>query len=336
VLAGVTTFLEQLAAGFGGCGCAGARVLLAVSGGADSVALLRGVVELGSRIDVEPVVAHLNHRLRGSAAEEDAAWLSGLCERLGVPIVIGETDVRGAAETSRRGIEETARELRYAFLTETAREQGCTRIAVAHTADDQAETILHHIVRGTGLAGLRGMARRRPLTGGLELVRPLLGIRRDAITGWLAEIGQDYRTDVTNEDERFTRNRLRHVLLPVLRRDFNERVDEALLRLGRQAAEAQDALESCARRVLDDAVLERTEARCRLQCEPLEGVPRHLVRTCFVILWRELGWPLQGMGFDEWELLARLVESGGAMSLPGGVEARRREGLLSLERTPIV
>src|SRR6476646_5281935 len=143
-----------------------AHVLLAVSGGADSVALLRAVLSLkdtcGGRGAVH--VAHLNHALRGDAAAADQAWLDKLCRRLGVSLVVGRSDVRSRAAEQGDGLEAAAREARYEFLSSTAEQLGARFVATAHTADDQAETVLQRIVRGTGLAGLAGIPSSRRLS----------------------------------------------------------------------------------------------------------------------------------------------------------------------------
>lgn len=381
-------FLEQLTTALQSLQLHSRKLLLAVSGGADSVGLLRGMLPLAPEFELRLVAAHLNHKLRGRQSHRDAKWLKALCRRLDVPVVIGRENVAARAAKRGQGIEEAARQARYEFLEGTALEQGCTHIAVAHTADDQAETILHHIVRGTGISGLRGMSPMRVLTAGeserrtgasapgpqslipdprysasstessvrstqrdgpdtepsrqspdspssptrLLLVRPLLSIHRSQIEAYLSDLGQDFRTDVTNLDPTFTRNRLRRKLLPFLRTEFNARVDEALLRLGRQAAEAQEAFEALGEDLLNDAVLERRETLCRVDCRVLAGRPRHLVRETLHGLWRQLGWPRRGMGFADWDRLAEVVLTGGATTLPGAVDARRRGHLLVLQR----
>lgn len=345
--------LQQLATALQSLQLHSRRLLLAVSGGADSVALLRGMLQLAAEFDLGLKAAHLNHKLRGRQSHQDAKWLKAFCRRLDVPLVIGRENVAARAAKRGQGIEEAARQARYEFLEWTAREQGCTHIAVAHTADDQAETILHHIVRGTGISGLRGMSPVRELNAGesegradsslqtpdspasatrLFLVRPLLSVRRSEIEAYLSDLGQDFRTDITNLDPTFTRNRLRRTLLPLLRTEFNARVDEALLRLGRQAAEAHGTFETLAQRILADAVLERGETCCRIDCCALAEQPRHLIRETLHHLWRQLAWPRRGMGFADWDRLAEVVLAGGAVTLPGGVDARRRGPLLVLQR----
>src|SRR5580658_8990241 len=159
----MSSLLTTLAGTLETLGLAGHRVVVGVSGGADSVALLRGVHQLARTSQIELSAAHLNHGLRPGRAEEDAEWTRDLCHRLGVPFVVERSEVAGRARTEQWNIEEAARIVRYEFFERTARSVSATHVAVAHNADDQVETVLHHLFRGTGLAGLRGMRRSRPL-----------------------------------------------------------------------------------------------------------------------------------------------------------------------------
>ncbi|MBI3862146.1 MAG: tRNA lysidine(34) synthetase TilS [Planctomycetia bacterium] len=297
------------------------RILAAVSGGADSMALLRGLLELRETGRVELYVGHLDHQLR-ALSSADATWLEAVCENHHVPCTIGRVDVAGAARESGRGIEEAARDARYAFLEATARSKDCPVIALAHTADDQAETILHHILRGTGLAGLRGIPRERELAGGIRLVRPLLEIDRSTVLDYLGQLGQDFREDETNGDESYTRNRIRRQLLPLLAREFNPQIGEALRRLAQQAADSQAALDELADAWLD-RILESSAGECRVKWQPLTELPRHLVREVFAALWRRQGWPRQRMGFAQWDELAEVALAGGTITSPSRIEARR-------------
>ena len=217
-----SSLLDQVAFELHRLGLRDAGVLVGVSGGADSVALLRSLHALAEPYGLRVVAAHLNHGMRPGhgtrpgAADDDAAWTAELCGRLGVPIVLDQVDVPAYAGEHRLNLEEAARAARYQFFDLAARGEHCTYVTVAHTADDQVETVLHHLFRGTGLAGLRGMRAVRPLAEGLTLVRPLLRIPRTQIEDWLGVIGQDYRTDITNADTSRTRSRIRHSVLPRL------------------------------------------------------------------------------------------------------------------------
>ncbi len=296
------------------------------------MALLRGLLEIRDQLGLELHVGHLDHQLRGTASADDAAWLGRVCGTLKVPFTLGRIDVAAAVNGSGRGIEEAARDARYGFLEETARSSGCRMIALAHTADDQVETILHHILRGTGLAGLRGIPRERELAPGIRLVRPMLDVDRNLVLDYLRQIGQDFREDESNRDESYTRNRIRRQLLPLLARDFNPQIAEALRRLGQQASDAQGTVEMLAERLLERVMERSTASECRLKWQPLADVPRHLVREVFSVLWRNQDWPRQQMGFAQWDDLAGIAREGGATTLPSCIDARREGKWIMLRR----
>ena len=330
-LTATTDFLTALRRGLERCHVHEAGVLIGVSGGADSVALLRGLVELRNEFALSLHVAHLNHKLRGPASDADAVWVERLAASLRLPVEIGS--VANDLANERGGVEEAARDARHRFLNETAARVDCHTIALAHTADDQVETVLHHLFRGTGLSGLRGIPCERPLPGNICLVRPMLSIRRELIEAYLLELGQDFRTDASNTDTGLTRNWLRHELLPQLRSRFGEKVNLSLTRLSEQAAEIETTLTTLAERLLDQSLLDAQPDTVRLDVRPLANQPRHLVREAFVQLWQRQQWPRQSMGFAEWDRLAVVSQTGGTTNLPAGVVARRdSEYLLVLSR----
>lgn len=309
------------------------RILIGVSGGADSVALLRCLDAERAAGGCEVVVGHLNHLLRGSAADADADWVRDLCLRLSVPVHIERLDVASQAHVTKRGIEEAARGARYAFLQAIALRVDASAIAVAHTADDQAETVLHHVLRGTGLAGLSGMPLSRTLDSGQRLIRPLLQVHRTEVLQYLRSLGQDYREDATNTDETLTRNRIRLRLLPWLKQEFNPAVVESLTRLSAQSSELQEAVTRQVERLVDLAVTHVSPTECEIDCTALVAEPRHFVRELFVQLWRQQNWPRQAMGFAHWNSLAELVQGDlKAMHFPGGIQARRHGDTLRLHR----
>ena len=196
-----------------------APVVIAVSGGSDSVALTRMMSEArkGGKLPAL-VLAHLNHRIRGEEATEDAEFVRTLAETLGLPMRTGEIDVPSAARRRRISLEHAARECRYEFLKDTAVSLGARWVALGHTADDQAETVLFNLLRGSGIHGLAGMPVSRPIEPGspVRIVRPLLGAARGELIEYLGLSGQTYRTDHTNLDTTCTRNRIRHELIPAL------------------------------------------------------------------------------------------------------------------------
>lgn len=284
-------------------------VLLAVSGGADSVAMLRAMAALKTDGPGRLYVVHLNHQLRGQESADDEAFVVKLCGRLGIPHETGQVDASALAGNSRDGLEAAARKARYDFFRKTAHRLGARYVVTAHTADDQAETILHRIVRGTGVTGLAGMARARPLGSAVSLMRPFLGIRRREVVAYLEKLGQSYRQDSSNAEVQFTRNRIRHQLLPNLAEHFNPGVVEALLRLGSMAGEVQTFVDAIVSDLADRCVSRQASGAILINVPKLGTQPRHVLRELLIAAWREQGWPLQSMGFAEWDLLAEMLLS---------------------------
>lgn len=189
----------------------GSRVLCAVSGGADSMCLLHWLYTMREKRDIELFAAHFEHGLRGEESRRDAIFTQKQCEKLGVPCTVGHGDVTAFAAERKIGTEEAARELRYQFLEETAERLGCSRIATAHNLNDNAETILMNLCRGSGTRGLAGIP---PVRG--KIVRPLLQTSRSEIEAYLMENCIAHVEDSTNSSDDYTRNRIRHRLLPLL------------------------------------------------------------------------------------------------------------------------
>ena len=308
-----------------------AGLVVAVSGGPDSVALTRAVAE-AREPDSPLVLAHLNHQLRGAESDADEAFVVALGAALGVPVVTHRLDVAAIARAEGGNLEAVARRERYRWLAGVASAHGLAHVATGHTASDQAETVLHRLLRGTGLDGLRGIAARRDIGPGVSVIRPLLTVTREEVVAYLADLGQAARHDASNDDDTMTRNRIRHELLPLLRRDYNPRIDEALSRLAAQAEEVSAAEESLATDLLRDAELPRAGAVVVLSIGKLRAAPHRVIRGAFRHLWKREGWPRGGMGFAEYERLADLVASdGGAHDMPGGVHVRRRGAVLQVE-----
>jgi len=238
----------------------GDRILVAVSGGSDSVALLHLLRRLGKEMNFELTVLHLDHGLRGEAAREDRRWVEQLAARLGLPCI---ADRRAAGPVKREGgysPEEAARRVRYEFFRDTSRRTGVRILALGHQADDQAETVLLRLLRGGRPAALAGMlpARRE---GELLLVRPLLSFRRDELRAFLGEIGEGYREDLSNRDPGFLRNRVRHRLLPLLEREYSPRCRRLLVELAEREREREEYLR------------DRLAERCRSLVRPAGGGP---------------------------------------------------------------
>jgi len=342
-----TIFLDDLRAGLRKCGFVGGQILVGVSGGADSVALLRGLAFASEAAAVsksnpndgfELIAAHIDHQIRDDSAD-DANWVRELTEGLGRRCRVETADIIARVAETQESIEEAARKARYQTLVRIAQEEGCSAIAVAHTADDQAETVLHHLVRGTSVTGLRGMQWTRPvamqtLGDSVQLIRPMLEIRRSELEEWLRLIEQGYRTDPTNADAALTRNRIRHELLPSLERDFNPQIRKALGTLAGHASEVSGLLRSLSAELVDQSLVQLSDDSIRIDCKPLAHQPPLLIRETLLAVWQQGGWPLKRMGHREWHKLSQLVtqDNGGAVSLPEWIEARRRGQLLVLTR----
>jgi tRNA(Ile)-lysidine synthetase-like protein len=259
---------------------AGAGLVLGFSGGADSTCLADALHTLGARL----ILAHLNHRLRGADADADAEHVRAFAAARGLPCVIDVIDVRAAAERGNQSIELAAREQRYAFLASVADGQPGACVVTGHHADDQAETVLLRIVRGTGVEGLRAMQRVAPVPGAahLNVLRPLLRVTRDEIERYCADIGLSFRNDASNAQLDATRNRVRLELLPLLEQ-LNPGVRRVLARLADTAGAAHEieryavesAMTTCAV-VHEDAIHLERAAWAALPA----GLQRLVLREC--------------------------------------------------------
>lgn len=299
--------------------------LVAVSGGPDSMALLRTALAVASRVGTQVHCGHVDHQLREESGE-DAMWVVGQCESLGIRCQVEKVAVDG----NRGAIEETARRVRYEALSRMAAQCETTAILTGHTADDQAETVLHHLFRGTGLRGLVGIPECRPLGASLHLWRPLLAVRRSELHDELQRLQQPYRIDKSNSSAAYTRNRVRNELIPWIERELNPRAVDAILRLSEQSAETQDWLAAQANELLDRALVPPDTDTVRLRADLLHSVPSVVARECFVQLWSHKDWPRQAMTREHWQRLVDLCSPAAplAIQMPGAITARRRGELL--------
>jgi tRNA(Ile)-lysidine synthase len=313
-------------------------VLAAVSGGADSVALLLGLAEVRAAGPGRFVAAHFNHRLRGRESDQDQAFVEELARKLGVQCIVAAVP-EGDLDAARggQGLESAARQARYEFLSRAADHCGARYVATAHTADDQVETILHHILRGTGLAGLAGIPRTRPLTTAATLIRPLLSVTRQEVLDYLEQLGESWRDDSSNRLTDLTRNRIRLELLPRLEKDFNPQVRAALLRLGRLAEEADDWLSGQAMS-LAASIARPISGGVEIDTQALHDSAELLARYVLIDIWRKRGWPMQDMSLEKWDQLlslgrsAEITTKGTVQTYPGGIRAEKQAGVLRLTR----
>lgn len=221
-------------------------VLAAVSGGADSMCLLHMLLTLAEKGGFTVAAAHYNHQIRGEEAERDERFVREFCQERNIPFYAGRGDVPEEARARGLGVEETAREMRYAFLEETAREIGAGKIATAHTADDNVETVLFNMARGAGLKGMCGIP---PVRG--VLIRPLLPLSRKEVLKYLEENGVFYVEDSTNAEDAYTRNKIRHHVVPVLK-EMNPALCRAVADMTELFAETKDFVEGAAARFLEE------------------------------------------------------------------------------------
>lgn len=321
-------FLTSLSAALPRTGFWQAPAVVAVSGGADSVALLVGLVRLAPPA-ARLVVAHARHDVRPEAGE-DRRFVSELASCLGVPCESRPLAVRDDPEGRGEGMEARARRLRYEFFTDVAYAHGARHVVVGHTADDQAETILHRALRGTGLAGLAGMQPSRALAEGVALLRPMLALPRSLGREFLEVERTSWREDATNAELRYARNFLRHaVLAPAIRGPYPGASD-ALVRLGLQAAGVAAALDAAAAALLDIHARRQADGTIIIDAGPLAALEGPLLGHVLVALWSREGWPRRHMSARHYDSLARLVVAAGrndgtaqaALDLPAGVRAR--------------
>jgi len=298
-------------------GQSGAGWVVAVSGGGDSVALIRALHGFAAGVGLRLSVAHLDHGARGEESAADARFVAELAGALGLPCDLGRWSPARPAH-----FEADARRARLAWLAGVAARRGASVVATGHTRDDQAETILHRILRGTGPSGLAGMPARRLLADSVRLVRPLLGSTRRELRAYLVAMGQPFRDDPTNLDTSRTRARLRHDLLPKLAAEYNPRVAEALVRLGRLAAAANRENGAPLRALERAATLAEDDAGITLDRAFLARLARPLRAEVLRLAWRRRGWPEVDMDATRWRRLALVAAGGGGRcAVGGGIDA---------------
>jgi tRNA(Ile)-lysidine synthase len=328
-------------------GISPAGVVVAVSGGPDSVALLLALIRLypewSATLPDKPqgplLVAHLNHKLRGTESDADEQFVRNLHASLlsrsagRLELRCESIDIRCHVQEARGNLESVARRIRYDWLAKIADEAGIRFVATGHTADDQAETVLFRLFRGTGVKGLSGIAKRRGLRPGVDLIRPLLGATRKEVLEYLEGEGQTYRLDRSNSDLRYTRNRIRHELIPQLARQYNPAIVSILGRVAEQAAEIFQNRESLVRELLNEIERPRAGSLVILDRTRLSSLRRHLIRELFHFLWTREGWPGNRMGFREWDRLAEVALSETtAVDLPEGIHARSVGNVVQIGR----
>ena len=314
-------------------------LVVAASGGPDSSALLFCLHRLSERHRLRLHVAHLNHNFRGEEAEEDARFVRSLADELGLPSTVEKRHPRAGDLTRNSSFEQAARETRYGFLAEVAQDVRASAVVVGHTADDLAETVLLHILRGSGLHGLRGMAELSPWpwpaqAQGLALFRPLLAANKTDTVTYCRELGRTFRDDSGNYLDRFTRNRVRNYLLPLLAKDYNPRVKDSLVRLARISAQELDFLEQETERVWPQVAIE-IEGGVRFWRAELislhPALQRMVLRRGYALLMGDTR-RLRESHLTSMTEAASKKNSGLALDLPGGLKPHLAYDNLLLSR----
>lgn len=300
----------------------GDRLGIAVSGGADSVALLRAMLELRRELGLVLSVVHVHHGIRGTEADSDAAFVEALAREHNLELHHSRVDAPAVAREKRLSLEAAGRHIRYKYFNELIDAGTLDRIATAHTFDDQAESVLLRIIRGAGLNGIAGIYPTLAESEGesdIRIIRPLLGTHRAEIIDYLNSLHQSWREDATNADISFARNRVRHELLPLLERDYNPAVRDVLNNLADIARADNDFISKQAQQAASDIVDEHSR---QLRAAPLLQLPIALQRQVLIFVASRITG--SRLAFEEVEDLRKLAAGEiSARDLPGGVQVRR-------------
>jgi tRNA(Ile)-lysidine synthase len=313
---------------------AGQGMLLAVSGGSDSMAMLHAVVRLREQLKLTQLeVAHLNHGLRGSDSDGDADFVRQICNELHVRCHVEVMSAGTLQQTSRGSLEEAARRVRYQFLERVAMDRGIQNITTAHQLQDQNETIIFNLLRGTGLRGLRGIPQIRQVSPYLRLIRPMLSISKEVIQTWLRDQSLVFREDGSNEEMDFARNRIRR-MMSQLPDENGDALNRRLAELSQQANQTIQSLDAAAVEILRVSVLDSSASTIRLRRSSLLQWPEPLVRHALSSVWSTNGWPQQQMNRDHWLRLSRIIREGTPRrcTFPSAIELQIRRDLAVLSR----
>jgi tRNA(Ile)-lysidine synthase len=307
------------------------KVLVGVSGGSDSVALLHVLLELTPRYAFTLGIAHLNHGLRGREANADAEFVSSLARKYALPFYTEKRNTRQYQTRYKLSLEEAARQIRYAFFIEVAKKYGFDKIALGHQANDNAENVLMYLLRGSGTRGLSGIP---PIREG-KIVRPLLGITKSQIENYLAAAGLASVTDRSNAELQFTRNRLRHQLLPVLISSYNPRLIETLNRLAEIMRAEERWIRDTVTPVFDDLIVEKTAGILTLSVPALHAVQTAVLRRIIRMALETVKGDLRRITFTHIESTRKLLGKNwayGHLNLPGHITIRRQGDKLLIYR----
>jgi len=305
----------------------GETVVVGVSGGPDSVALLHILYRLRENLNIKLVVAHLNHRFRGVEAQADARFVLDLAERMHLQAFVESRDVPAYCARNGFSAQAGAREVRYSFFSEVAVKTGASRVALGHHADDQAETILLHIIRGTGPGGLRGML---PVRDDF-FIRPLLNLRRRDIVAYCDRHGLIYRHDSSNATPKYLRNRVRLELMPLLEKNYNPSLVYTLNRLGEICRDEEEYLEKQVGEIYNRVRLKSNGHTVSLDRNRLQSCPQAIVRRVVRRAWAEVCGDKDELGFRHIDQVVEIIKGAGGyrqVTLPRGVICQTNYDLL--------
>ncbi len=309
---------------------AGETVLVGVSGGADSVCLLHVLKTLKKELSIQIVVAHLNHGIRGEEADRDADFVKKLCKDWKIPCYMEREDVPALSKETGVSEETAGRLARYGFFRELCVKEGFDKIATAHNCDDQAETVLMRLIRGTGIEGMSGIRYVRQD----KVIRPILDVEREQIEGYCIENGLSYCTDATNQDETYTRNKIRHRLLPLLKAEFNPNITEALATLAENMAEDGDFLNGYAERLYQRLNSPAPSKKpVVLDIESLRLVQESIRSRLLLLAAKDAMGKTYTLERGHIEAISSLLEkeNGASVDLPKGLRVAVRYGWLAFE-----
>lgn len=317
--------------------CSGDSVLVAVSGGADSVALVHMLAGIGNVFELKLGVAHLNHELRGSESDEDQTFVEHLAENLGLPFYTERVNVKAYQKTHGLSLEEAARNVRYTFLFETAIRHGYGKIATAHHADDNAELFLINLFRGSGPQGLKAMGAKGYHD---RVIRPLIETGRDTILAYIKNNDLTYRTDSSNHDRSFLRNRIRHDLLPLLEKDYRTGVSGVITRTAGIIAEDESFVDEMVEPMFRRAVVDEQENMISLSAPTLSEYPKAAQRRVIRKAMFHVKKNLRRITFLHTEKVVELIHANSDISsldFPDRLRVIRKGDLLHfrMEETPL-
>jgi tRNA(Ile)-lysidine synthase len=296
----------------------GERVLVGISGGPDSVALLHVLKQIEKDMGIEIYAAHVHHGIRGTVADQDAEFVAQLCQQWNVPLFVERVDVPRLADEGGLTLEEAGRIVRYRFFEKVLQDVRGHKVALGHNRDDQAETILHHILRGTGMQGLQGI---KPVRQN-KFIRPLIEVSRAEIEEYCHQNGLEFRVDATNRDVAYTRNRIRHELIPYIKQHFNPNIVDALVRMGAIIRDEEEFLQDYCQKEYDRLVRAFSQNELRIDLDGFLARPIAVKRRVLRMALMAIGGTLDEIGANHVEDVLDMAfnsTTGAMLTLPNDI-----------------